>query len=79
MQGVDELVAWIVGEHAKQEYEIKEWRKFGYYSKKEMTRLKDEKTEMECYLEQADGHIRNLETDLELLHDEVCELPGELL
>ncbi|XP_040995946.1 uncharacterized protein LOC121242100 isoform X3 [Juglans microcarpa x Juglans regia] len=78
-EGVDELAAWIVGERAELENEVKKRWKFGYYAKKEMTRLKNEKIEMECCLDQVDGHIRHLEFDLEFLRDEVCEVCDELL
>ncbi|XP_035547128.1 uncharacterized protein LOC118348771 isoform X2 [Juglans regia] len=78
-EGVDELAAWIVGECAELEYEVKEQRKFRNYVKKEMTRLKNEKIKMECCLDQADEHIRHLESNLEFLRYEVCEVRGEML
>lgn len=67
LQGVDDLSAWIVDDRTNLESKVSTRRMFGFFAKKELSQLLYEKTEVESYLEQSDGHIHSMEGDLELL------------
>lgn len=64
LQSIKDLAAWIVNDHADLELEVCQEQMFGFFTKQEMTQLLTEKTEVESYLNQANGHIHSLEGDL---------------
>lgn len=70
---MDNIAAWIINDRCDLEFEVMVRQKFSFYAKHEISHLLAKKTELNYYLELADGHIRSLEGELDILYEEASE------